>query len=451
MFLDALDAVEATSSRNEKERLLTVAGADPVIRKLFLYALDPYRTYYMAKIKPPSKSIKKVGASSGASLASLGFVHVEHSSEERYEELFSLLDKLAARELTGNAARSAVDDLLNSMTTQQAKWAVRVITKKLRCGVSEDTVEKLWPGMVPRFDVQLAETVEFNNTERIEDLRPITKLTYPMWADAKLDGLRCVAFKYDDGTVELRTRSGQPYEDFPSLEAALQSAPGANVVLDCEVLGADWNETQSIAFSTKNKKDDSNAKLNVFDALSVDEWNARKSTVPYVDRLQWVHNFIINAANPKIVRVPGRIVNNEAEMLAFFVECLNAGYEGIMLKKLDATYVFDRSTAVQKCKPYSTHEGKIIGFFMGKEGGNRAGKLGGFLVKLPNGVVTRCGGGLKKDQLAEFWERGEEAMKGLIVEVRGQFLTADGCVRFPRFKRFRDPADVAREVNEIEV
>ena len=39
------------------------------------------------------------------------------------------------------------------MTEQEAKWAVTVITKKLRCGVSEETVEKLWPGMVPRFDV----------------------------------------------------------------------------------------------------------------------------------------------------------------------------------------------------------------------------------------------------------------------------------------------------------
>lgn len=456
MFLDTLDAIEATSSRTEKEKLLRSVINNKHVQFVFLYALNPYKTFYVQKVKAPSKGIKKVGASKAGDLVSLGFAHVERSSEDRFDEFFSLLDKLASRDLSGNAARAALDDQLAGMTEQEQKWAIRIVTKKLRCGVSEETVEKLWPSMVPRFDVQLAETVEFTQASRIEDLRPVTPLQYPMWADAKLDGLRCVAMLYGDGTVEMRSRNGQLYEDFPTIEAALKPLSAhvlrsGGVVLDCEVLGADWNETQSVAFSSKNKKDDSNLRLNVFDAVPVMEWKVRASSVRYADRLAWAHRLVEVADSPKIVTVPGRIVNNEAEMLAFFVECLNAGYEGIMLKSLDATYRWDRSTAVQKCKPYSTHEGKIVGFFEGKAGGKRAGKLGGFLVKLPNGVVTRVGGGLKDAQLDEFWARGEADMRGMIVEVRGQFLTDDGKIRFPRFMRFRDAADVAHEVNAIEV
>lgn len=462
MFLDTLDAVEATSSRTEKERLLRLALTDEHLKRVFLYALNPYKTFYMQKIKPPSKNIKRAGATiedASATLFSLGFAKAECSSEARFDAFFALLDSFADRTLSGNVARIAIDKQLTDMTEQEQKWAIRVITKKLRCGVSEETVEKLWPGMVPRFDVQLAETVEFTNAKRIEDLRPLTPLQYPMWADAKLDGLRCVAMLYGDGTVELRSRNGQLYEDFPSIEAALKDAardalkdlPGGGVVLDAEVLGANWNETQSVAFSKKNKKDDSGMRLNIFDAVLLDEWKARKSIVPYRKRLDWVQSFLVQAGSEKLVGVPGRIVHDEVEMLAFFIECLNVGYEGIMLKSLDAVYVFDRSKAVQKCKPYSTHEGKIVGFFEGKAGGKRAGKLGGFLVKLPNGVVTRVGGGLKDAQLDEFWARGEAAMRGLIVEVRGQFLTDDGKVRFPRFMRFRDEADVAADVRAIEV
>lgn len=450
-FLDVLDAIDATSSRTEKEKLLRSVINDMHVQRIFLYALNPYKTYYVQKIKPPSKGIKKVGTAKTGDLVSLGFVHVERSSEAHFEEFFSLLDKLSTRELSGNAARLALDDQLAGMTEQEQKWAIRIVTKKLRCGVSEETVEKLWPGMVPRFDVQLAESVEFIQASRIEDLRPVTPLQYPLWADAKLDGLRCVAMIYGDGTVEMRSRNGQLYEDFPTIEAALKTLVGVQAVLDCEVLGADWNETQSVAFSSKHKKDDSNLRLHVFDAVSIDEWRARVSSVRYADRLAWVHRLVEVANSSKIVTVPGRIVSSEAEMLAFFVECLNAGYEGIMLKNLDAAYRWDRSTAVQKCKPVSTHEGKIAGFFEGKAGGKRASKLGGFLVKLPNGSLTRVGGGFKDAQLDEFWQRGEAAMRGLIVEVRGQFLTEEGKIRFPRFVRFRDAADVAHEVNAIEL
>lgn len=460
-FIDVLEEVEITSSRIEKERLLCRQTVDDIemLKKVFLYALNPYKTFFISSIKPVAKP-KKGGVSKSETLQSLGFASAPGTEKERFGQLFALLDRLADREVTGGDARRMLDNLLADMSEREAKWATRIVVKKLRCGVSEETIEKIWPGLVPRFDVQLAEKVEFNAAVNFEDLRPTTPLIYPMWADGKIDGLRCVAFISKAG-IELRSRNGQVYEDFPTIVKALTCLQlgGAEAVLDCEIRGQDWNETQSIAFSSKNKKDDRNLCLNVFDIVPLQTWINRLKSDPYEERRHRVDTLLSDSYNAlsfagfqdKIISVPGRIVNSNTEMLTFFEEMVRKGYEGIMLKSLAAPYTFGRSSNVLKCKPTSTHEGKIVAFFEGKAGGKREGKLGGFIVRLPNGVDTRVGGGFKDSELEDFFQQGEETLRGRIVECKAQFLTKEGRMLFPRFYRFRDSADVSHEVNAIDV
>ena len=128
------------------------------------------------------------------------------------------------------------------------------------------------------------------------------------------------------------------------------------------------------------------------------------------------------------------------------------GFEGIMLKVLDAKYAFKRSKAVLKMKPVTTYEGVIVGHYLGGVGSKRESLWGGFNVMMPNGVMTRVGGGYTDVLKAEIGIEPDMYI-GKIMEVEGQpdplttdGLTREGKVRFPVFVRFRNENDVECKV-----
>ena len=63
-----------------------------------------------------------------------------------------LANQLINRELTGHAARDAIELARSVATTEQWNgFYRRILIKDLRCGMSEKTVNKVAPGTVPVF------------------------------------------------------------------------------------------------------------------------------------------------------------------------------------------------------------------------------------------------------------------------------------------------------------
>lgn len=96
-----------------------------------------------------------------------------------------------------------------------------------------------------------------------------------------------------------------------------------------------------------------------------------------------------------------------------------------------------------------------MGHYEGRRGTKREGLFSGFQVVLPNGVVTRVGGGFDDKLKASIQLEGPDGYIGRIVEIEAQpdplttdGLTYDGKARFPVFTRFRDPSDVDPKVIE---
>ena len=94
-----------------------------------------------------------------------------------------LANKLQARELTGHAARDAIELSMSVATTEQWNdWYRRILIKDLRCGVSEKTVNKVVPGTVPVFTCALAH----------DSLKHEKKMTGKKQIEIKLDGVRVI-------------------------------------------------------------------------------------------------------------------------------------------------------------------------------------------------------------------------------------------------------------------
>lgn len=432
--IDILEELETTSGKNARLEILEAARNNAVLKQLFFAAQDPYTVYYVSKFKMPKPTSKPLD-----------------DDDVIDSFLKDLLPKLSSRTLTGNAAKDAVAAQFEAMTESQQKWCLRVLLKNLRVGLQESSINKVWPGIVKSFAVALARTVNSTFT-RGEGIKILDKVQYPVRVEPKLDGLRFIAVK-KDGEVTFYTRNGTVLESLPTIRAALEKAKYDNIVLDGEAMGKDWNESASVVMS-KTPKDDRNMFYNIFDAMPVQDWIDQESDIVYSDRCKLVTE-VVKIVNQDCVRqVPHIMANNEDELKAYFAECMNAAFEGVMLKTLDTTYEWDRSKNILKLKPCVTYEGTVVGQYEGRLNTRRTGQFGGFYVLLPNKVITRVGGGFNDVLRAEI-QADFQAWYGKIVECEAQpdpmtkdGLTEDGKMRFPVYTRTREASDVDPKVSE---
>ena len=442
--IDVLEELESVSGRNDKESIMRRERSNDLLKRVFVAAQDPYTVYYVNKFKMPPCEAP-------------GNEDLEDHVLKNF--LDTIYEKLATREVTGNAAKALVDHTFRRMTAREQKWCLRILLKNLRCGVQETTVNKTWPGLVKSFAVALAHTLR-SEFKRGEGIKILDKVAYPVRVEPKLDGLRCVAVK-QNGVVTFYTRNGTVLETLPLIKDALERAKYDNVVLDGEAMGEDWNESASVLMSSKSKKDDSNIAYNVFDALPLEDWIEQKSEMSYADRCKLAEEVVLQCvdfssnASSRVRIVPHILAKDEGELKQYFSRCMNEGYEGVMLKRTDTPYEWDRSKNILKLKPVTTYEGVIVGHYEGRRGSKREGQWGGFDVVLPNGVVTRLGGGFNDAFRAEVQLKSPDSYVGTIVEMEGQpdpltkdGLTVDGKIRFPVFCRIRDASDVDPKVME---
>lgn len=430
---DILEEIESTSGSNAKKDILQASRNNELLRDVFVAAQDPYTVYYVNKFKLPKATVNATN----------------DDVLEHY--LRQVLPQLSSRQVTGNDAKTLVEREFTKMNTLEQKWCQRILIHNLRCGVQESTVNKVWPNLIKSFSVALAGTLKSEFT-RGEGIKILERVNYPVRVEPKLDGLRFIASKRN-GEVTFYSRNGTILETMPTIRAVLQNANYDNVVLDAEVMGEDWNESVSVVMSSKSKKDDSNMFVNVFDAMPVDEWIAQKSELTYRERCKLVTKIVDVVNKPCVRQVAHIMAHNESDLKEFFAQCMNQGYEGVMLKTLHTTYEWDRSRNILKLKPCVTYEGVIVDWYEGRKGTKREGFFGGFVVVLPNGVITRVGSGFNDADRAKIQLDGADNWIGKVVECEAQpdpltkdGLTVDGCMRFPVYVRVREHSDVDPKV-----
>jgi len=122
-------------------------------------------------------------------------------------------------------------------------------------------------------------------------------------------------------------------------------------------------------------------------------------------------------------------------------QAIAGGYEGIMIKDVDAVYECKRTHSWLKLKPFIEVSLEVVGLEAGT--GRNEGRLGALVcVGTDDGkdIMTNVGSGLSDTDRDDFWSN-QDSVVGQIVEVRADAVTQnqDGTfsLRFPRFLRFR--------------
>lgn len=153
---------------------------------------------------------------------------------------------------------------------------------------------------------------------------------------------------------------------------------------------------------------------------------------PYTTRKKVLEYFYTDTVLPVISK---RINANENEIDELFLEYLEGGYEGLMIRKLDMPYEFKRSKQLTKYKPFEDAEFKIVGFRESVQGNT----LGSIEIELEDG--SRAFANLKEElgddgTKLQIWNNQSDYLdKWVTVEFMG--YTPDGSLRHPRAKAFR--------------
>jgi DNA ligase-1 len=273
---------------------------------------------------------------------------------------------------------------------------------------------------------------------------------YPMMASPKLDGIRAIVI---NGVVVSRSLKPIP-------NAHVQKLFGRSELngLDGELICGSpcgksvFRDTNSAVMSKGGEPD---VQFYVFD-------DANRDCDPFTTRIASAAARI----GENCILVPHKTVNSATELEAFETECLEAGYEGVMLRDPAGEYKFGRSTLMEglllKVKRFLDSEAEILGLEELMQNANEAsvdllghterstcksglvpkGTLGAIRVRdIYTGAEFNIGSGFDAETRSAVWAQGAGCV-GQLVKYK-YFPTGNKDLpRFPVFLGFRNSIDM---------
>lgn len=413
-ILKILAEVSDTASRNEKEAILTRNADNATLQKVFVAAYNPFINYYIKKIP----AYKRNGENKGLPWA------------------LEQLKDLSSRKVTGGAASDHLLNVLESLHEYDAEVIHRIIDRDLRIGCSDSTANKVWPGLIPTFDVMLAH-------------KDISRITFPCYGQIKFDGARCHLY-WDGKHATAFARSGKEFELHGKFDADLDwlNIP-AGTTLDGELLcvrdGKVLDRKTGNGILNKANKGtitEEDADLIVFQCWDVVDVGG---TIPYRIRYGALKDTIKNSN--KILLAETVVINNQAEAQAFFEKCIDEGHEGAMMKNMDNIWEPKRVRSIGKMKAEETADLKIVDWEEGT--GKNEGRLGAYVCETEDGLLrVNVGIGFSDE------DRDNILPNGTIISVKyNQLITSKGketaSLFLPRFEDVRFDKKKANLLSEL--
>ena len=375
-------------------------------------------------------------------------------------------------------------DAFNQLSDLGRKWLTAYMIKKTRNGIGESEVKKM---LVKQRGIKAAEIKRaacfLNISEIIDQLNKGTELTYeptigkfmtPMLAkggdftvdreclvDYKYDGIRAQFHIGPNKELTIFNRKGDDVTDkFLDIGVELaEVCDDKGWILDGEIYPVNEDGSPAefkLMMSRIHGKDKSKIYRNavtarIFDVLyyngqSVFDWTYR------------LRNVLLNKIAP--FNTKQTRINNQEQMLEFYRQAIDDGYEGVIVKSLTSPYEFGkRSKAWMKYKPPMIDVDCLVtGASFGA--GKRAGKLGSFEIAITDGTelipLGSVGSGFTDDDLSIMTRLfNRHGPNKLIIEVKGDMVTqneqGEYGLRFPRFVKYRDDKVEPTNIKELKL
>jgi DNA ligase-1 len=371
-------------------------------------------------------------------------------AENPWDDFSILLHTLSTRALTGNAARDAIQAIsLRFDSTEWNTFLAPVLRRDMRAGISEKTINKIVKRSkyeIPVFGCQLA-----TNSEGRPEMQGKKRL------EPKLDGVRVLLLVTPTArgmSATCFSRNGKVFENFAHIEQQILNSfhrfPSdlcrTGVVLDGEVVGNSFQELMRQARRKENVQNEDSV-FHVFDILPLSNFVAGRWNTPLSKRIAILDSLrdIIHDM-PNVELLPHVMIDLDTGegrdiMHRYAEEMVTAGFEGIMIKDLDAGYECDRNKSWLKYKPVYDYDLTVVGMEEGT--GKNKGRMGALVCEgVDDGkhIIVNVGSGYTDVERKDYWDnRADVIGKTAVVMADAITLNQNGTysLRFPRFKEFR--------------
>lgn len=370
-----------TPGLKEKVALLKAGGSNHVLKELLYYTFNSFLQYYVKQL-PDVRPC---------------FVT---SMERNYGEFISLLDSLSQRAV--HSPKKAMAEFLEKCSDIEQTWYKKVIARNLEIGITAKGVNQAFPGLIPTYEVQLAESVK---DVTLTDAKQLARLPEAFVLQYKIDGYRMNVHKFEDGHVDIRTRSGLPVTGYDRLEKEARAWLPAGRVYDGEMVSPElfsWIEGNMLSDSDTKIADRSlfteamrkcfsreagkDGIFNIFDAVSLSEWRSQASKDDYKSRLDFLHHGVdpvieANRLTQMTVVPTSRVfyknnADDMAEVVRIFHKFLSWGWEGLMIKSIESPYEWKRTKNLMKMKLMDTVDLTVLSVIEAEgQGRGQVGKL----------------------------------------------------------------------------
>lgn len=372
-----------------------------------------------------------------------------------YQEFHDLLMKLAARELTGNAAIDAVEVMIAQFVNEDKPILAAILNKKLTIGLSWTTFKSLT-------GVSTSKPFEVTLACHLENVKGVNPIDGSWFASRKCDGIRTVAKITKSGTnvdIEFISRQGKPLTTLDNCKPALvwfvrNEADGVYYA-DGEgcIVNANGDEDfQSILKEIRRKNwTIQNPCYQIFDFVTEDEFLGKTKSPNFDVRYAKMLDMIKGNTFTTIKVLKQEVLHSQADFDSWENAVQIGNWEGFMLRK-NEEFKTGRIKTLLKVKKFLDAEYEVkdieVAEMTTAEPGLGNVKYMGVksLIIEHKGCRVNVGSGLTKEQRKE-WYANPALILGKTVTVKyfeeTQDQSGSWSLRFPVLKAvYEDGRDV---------
>jgi DNA ligase-1 len=261
------------------------------------------------------------------------------------------------------------------------------------------------------------------------------KVEFPVYAQPKLDGIRCIATK--DG---LKTRTGKDIVSVPHIFEALQDffTYHPDVILDGELYCDKFDNDFNAICHHVRRTNVTEESLEGAKVIEYHIYDIANTTMSFHERTDFIELHFGDESDFQsvdyVVAVETQYVISKEMLDTLYGQWQEEGYEGQMIR-LNEPYENKRSKTLLKRKEFQDGEYTILGW---KEGvGNRAGTIGHFKFETEDGIEFSSNVKGNFEYLADLLKQADD-MTGKLATIKYFSLTPDGVPRFPYVIGIRD-------------